>query len=1060
MLVQTLTQIRMKLDPVDAGMFLQQIDFETVRNMDRRVVIPLCGALWRASVVGDENVHQEMVDKGSVTWLVETLHGRHDDAEDVIWILGALVTVLSTANVDAVVALDQARGIEAILDCLSVQQGISNVLEWSCRCLCCVLHLDTSRDRDRVELHALAEKISALVQRCRCADTVVRSMQISIHDDSQSCYWSVRAMMMLYELGDPAEKRAIVAGLLRTGIVNDLATQMEGGFDDNNGDELWWWWKVLSLLLLQEPDNAHLRSIASSVTLKVNQVLSDSTVSPTVLEVALWLMSEALMAIDMVDELLAIPVLVDMLTAVLERHHDRQAIVQWVVWILWKFSEQPGRFSAHQIDSAVPLIMSTVNVDTASEQLVLQVCGFICNVCHLSELEISSFPLRAASQCIASEHRAVREVGVKAVCSLYLKFPDVVVSPEERDRLCSLLYVSRRDSQLRIPCWKALTSVARCSDQAMACLLELNVLSEALLLLGEAQDTELTLALLDFATSCTATSNVSRFTVPNDAFDTVLKLLFLEIRSRQLRVKCLACLRSLLCYATDWPTTETILSSLSAHADRGGSDDHVASCALLWIVFAHRPATYADVDAAFHLLVGLLRRYEGGRALEYTAEVFYNAAGALSVICNSAIDHESFSFDSGEADTIVTALYGVLDKDRQAAETSELFMKALLFLCRINEDAMIQVGVIVSIIDVMLEYEGNMKIQEICCAALAQLSASESLQVIISITQTEGIDLLLRAMNLYKDDWWVQFSCCKAYSHLSIDEEARSLLMAQGGIRSLVDTMKGVEKLSVVEYACGALYNIIPDATEEALIDSGIADVVIFTMKSFPQSVELQTSALGLLERLVRKSSRLKALVCAAAGAETVMNALNTFLGLPAVLERGFGALLSMLDVCISNVVELHGIEMILTGMLVGVENEKVQKHALGCLSCLASRAANVDTIREAGGVKAVTLSMWGHLGDEELLVQACAVIAELAAPSFVADEGEIGAIVTAMKRFRMSPLVQEQGCRALARYLPSSRNAAVMAVNAGSITAVVTAAASKFPNSCAALAAQVLSCV
>jgi hypothetical protein len=421
-----------------------------------------------------------------------------------------------------------------------------------------------------------------------------------------------------------------------------------------------------------------------------------------------------------------------------------------------------------------------------------------------------------------------------------------------------------------------------------------------------------------------------------------------------------------------------------------------------------------------------------------------------------------------DIDLIISILDLVIECDVENVHLMDRMLDVVLTLCFLVKEILIQFGVIVVVIDCMVEHEGNEHIQQKGCAILALLASTENLQVNLSIAETDGIDMIVSALAGFTENSDIQTDACRALSHLSIDHESRMLISSQGGLILLVNAMnKFRDDVDLLEAACSALLNLSSDAEEQVLAGSSVVATVIGTMRHQMISARLQEKSVGVLQNVSMRSKDAKKAIADAGGVGAVTFAIKEFMGSPVVLERAFTTMwsLAVLEENQIRIANEGGISLVVNGMMANITYEKVQKQACGCLCTLSSNSRNKTLIRDLGGVDAIVYAMWAHYNSDALLVEACRALSSLAVnvqtnEVMIATDGEITAIMSAMRRFPHSEKLQEHACVALRNFLLSADNAALVRHQAVELEQLMNGAAARFPDRCAERARQVLASI
>jgi hypothetical protein len=419
-----------------------------------------------------------------------------------------------------------------------------------------------------------------------------------------------------------------------------------------------------------------------------------------------------------------------------------------------------------------------------------------------------------------------------------------------------------------------------------------------------------------------------------------------------------------------------------------------------------------------------------------------------------------------DVDIIIAFFDSVIEFDVENVVLMVRLMDAILTMCLLCKELLIQFGVIVIVIDCMLEQESNEQIQQLGCAILSLLASTENLQVILSILETDGgIDLIVSALACFPENSQIQTDACRAVSHLSIDRECRMIVCSLGGLSLLVNAMNAFpEDTDLLEAACSSLFNLSSDVEEQLVWDSDVIETIVSTLQTQVQSVRIQENCLGVLQNISMGSRDAKQKVSRSGGLEAVLFTMREFMGSPVVMERCLTTLLRLggLEENQDRIAELDGLVLIINGMLAHITYEKIQVLACSCLQTLPTTSCSTKIVRDAGGIEAIVYAMWAHYSSEDVLTEACRSLSSLAVDVLtnevmIASEGEITAIIGAMRRFPNTERLQEHGCVVLRNFLLSDDNLPLMLTLQAQVAKLMNTASVRFPNRCGDRARQVL---
>ena len=186
-------------------------------------------------------------------------------------------------------------------------------------------------------------------------------------------------------------------------------------------------------------------------------------------------------------------------------------------------------------------------------------------------------------------------------------------------------------------------------------------------------------------------------------------------------------------------------------------------------------------------------------------------------------------------------------------------------------ETLIEAGLIVVMIDVMTERENSSLVQERGCRLLSALASEESLQINLSIVQTEGVDMLCAALSIFKDNAVVQSHACKTFAHLSVDEESKLLILLQGGLQLAATAVKSHrDNKGVLKNAWLSLLRLTKGThtTEDVIVEADVIREAVATMRTYPREKFLQEYCMGVLGNVSTLSSSatcvqfLRSLIC------------------------------------------------------------------------------------------------------------------------------------------------------------------------------------------------------
>jgi hypothetical protein len=387
------------------------------------------------------------------------------------------------------------------------------------------------------------------------------------------------------------------------------------------------------------------------------------------------------------------------------------------------------------------------------------------------------------------------------------------------------------------------------------------------------------------------------------------------------------------------------------------------------------------------------------------------ATGALS--CASQKLPQPVSFN--DADTVVSMIYYVMGNEREDTKSLEQVLESVIYLLDLSKGPLIECGVIVAIIDAMDEFEASATVQLRGSTALASLASSKTLQVILSILQTDGIDVLADALSSFPLNRAIQREVCRAFSFLSVDKESRMLLLSQSGVFLLTQAMRSFPDCCLVqEYASKALVALASDSPT-CLNDPSVVDVAVMALTRHISCSTLQENMVSLIYTSASSCSACEALIVQLRGEDVILRTARRYLHDAAILELCFSAF-GVLLCKTTSFCEEDIMCLIVNGMLTHVDDGLVLRRACKCLSLLQNDAPSV---RLFGVEAALILVLRTHFRCRE--TSAAALLAYLSVGRIERNEEAIDLIVSTMWRFREDLDVLSIGCRILINAHPMS---------------------------------------
>jgi hypothetical protein len=1032
--------------------------------LEPRLLALVSGTIWRISASGDDQ-KQETTDSGVIGELVDVLRKNPNDRDLGEWVIGTLASLAYCNGSKKVIA--EVGGIEAIIDFLRRHDKWLGNFEWSCRCL--YNTIVQYGDCEGKKANGSDEEIlrnMALIEEANGVAAIVNALEKN-PTASTAQRWAMKLLWRLQSGSNDSTSARILRKMAEAGFV-PVANKVLWGNGTTGG--LFQLTAELTCAILGNFENdQETLDCAIDCIPSVAQRMKESIEDEAIQEAGCRLLSRlcsddgrVIMALKEADAFATV-------VLALEAHSSNTNVAESACWALWKMSARTSLLDAPLVKKARKA-MDAHELSDNDQNIVMSISGFTANTCHIPQLKASDFPIACIVRAIELpfEDPMPYETAERALSNLYAAFPETSSKLAEVIKIPRMIEIIEDSSAtIRAPIFMWLARIASKSNSARDLLasgiLEASVVvlrdSVDLPLVEDSENVVLLLNLLDLISTVLASEDKRPIRLPSDIAQSIITLLTTDQpRAESFLVKSFSTLRNLLLVSESPLEVNGLVECLTNVIESAENSTAICieACNVLWALTAKYPnQNVMALSSMFHAVVGLMGERDG--ETPYHPGLQAAAAGAAASI-SLCLRHEPIIVDSEHVDLLIANVYRALEFDHEGVETMASLLGALLNLCYLDEGKVIRSGVIVVVIDLMYEIENHESVQEKGCTILQRLASSENLQVNLSIAQTDGIDLLIMTLATYSTNELIQAQVCKALSHLSIDPESRMVITTLGGLQLLVNALEvHTDNLALAESVSLALLNLSSDGDVEILIESGVVETVVEAMKKYPTNSSLQQNGMGVLQNVSMKGSHAKAVIAATEGIDAVIAALSGFLTEPSILERAFTTLwsLAVLDSNQVRIAEANGIILVINGMLASIDHEQGQRQGCGCLCTLASDPSNKVQIRASGGVDAIIFGMRAHYNSEPLQVEACRALSSLAV-NMVATQNEINAILSAMRSFPVSADLQEHACYALRNFLLSP-DKTLMLSHESEVTAAVCNAMTACPDSCCALADEVL---
>jgi hypothetical protein len=187
-------------------------------------------------------------------------------------------------------------------------------------------------------------------------------------------------------------------------------------------------------------------------------------------------------------------------------------------------------------------------------------------------------------------------------------------------------------------------------------------------------------------------------------------------------------------------------------------------------------------------------------------------------------------------------------------DVQEKALHALLNLASNNDKVKSELGHmggIDAVIQAMQVHRDDSAVQECGASVLSCLASIEENELIIG--QCGGIDVTIRAMWVHSESVTVVEWCCKALYALSLHPENSQKILEIGGISAIVNTMQAhTDSALVQEMCCATLCNLAThdESAKEKIVAEEALDAIVLAMVLFGDDVGVQAQACMVLVKL------------------------------------------------------------------------------------------------------------------------------------------------------------------------------------------------------------------
>jgi hypothetical protein len=1033
--------------------------FHDDTDTSRRVITVAIGSIW-GICSKDDDKKKEAAETGCLNLILDSLRQFKDDPETVRWALGALSSLAIVENNKIQIA--SYGGIEMMVESLDIHQSSLAVFEWAIRAL--YVMITPHEVSDNHESHISLESNMMTLQEANGIKIFSNAMKHHSENDTVSLYWAMNFVLRLLDRTTDEGAEVVIRQFAEGNLAKLCIGTLKGRSTTN--DLFLVTSEVLTILLER---NAIDSTSAADCINSVMKFMGDKSSTGEIKAQGATLLALIARGDNQTKRTISENACVKMLVTNMIKNLDDLKFLQSTMLLLCSLACDDSSFDFSLLGDIKLAIEKSYERYPNDIQLNIYICDFVANNASIAQGQPESVPIEIAMKICNSNFgvsASYSQIG-RTMAIICTQFPESAKDFIEGRGVVHLLEcLCDSNVDVQISSCIALAGIVSHSEAWLNQVIEENGLETATATLMVAESEILARSVLELVSAIVTNTARKALQLPNEIFLGIIQ--GMEMFPNLTQLTCLTIRNAMLVTIPGFNSvnTEGLVQALSVILDdhSRSHEEVIDSCGAIWAFCVKQPVPTNGISQLFASLLSLCARHKGNETLPFNSAVLTAAAGALSGVMHCIQDNPVHIPDD-DIDLIISILDLVIECDVGNVALMDRMLDVILSLCLLVKEILIQCGVIVVVIDSMVEHEGNEEIQQKGCAILALLAPTENLQVNLSIAETDGIDMIVSALAGFSENMQIQTDACRALSHLSIDYESRMLISSQGGLILLVNAMnKYRDETDLLEAACSALLNLSSDAEEQAVVGSNVVVTVVATMTHQILSSRLQEKSLGVLQNISMRSKEAKRAIADAGGIEAIALTIKEFMGSPAVMERAFTTLwsLAVLEENQIRIADLQGISLVVNGMMANITYEKVQKQACGCLCTLSTDSQNKTLIRDLGGVDSIVYAMWAHYNSDGLLIEACRALSSLAVnvqtnEVMIATDGEINAIMAAMRRFPTSERLQEHACVALRNFMLSSDNAALVRNQQSELEELMDLAAARHPERCADRARQVI---
>lgn len=1025
-----------------------------------------CLALWRISSESAQGKHDILA--MGVCSVTLTAVRKHMSAEA----LGLLTSLCSTAVERQVILQD--GGIEAVLTALGSDSASPTVFMWACRCLISMITTRDDSSEKAIDETAVVEEAALVIEDNGGIAMVLNSLQKNM-GYSQAELWALKLVAWLYYARADSSSRDRVRRIL---VDNGFVEYGISILDENTvSNTVFSYSAEIMARIAYEESSALMQledvcEVIPAVVSRMNSFKSSSFVqsSGCRLLVVLCQGANRKSCLHVLDEMRAVNTLAEAVSAFSDDNPLVESTLSTLAMLMSESSQLDGATAGTVISELVKVSSSTTGVVSSSMRLteavasILPVSSFIC------ALEIICRSIDDGAEDLSSLQATVNTLFV--LCRQFPAEAGLVYELIGPLRLLTLAQTTTGVTKWRVlhVCAYVITGANNAARQSMTP----GLLDTAMEEMGQSLDRCVKSMLLEFILMLVSVGPSHTLHIQRDLFDYVSSTLAASLADSA-HVLLYWKLFAVMCSASDQSShLGSEVEWISDRLNDNSLDELEIEYACNFVAsLATRlePSHGTSCDLLCQSLLGLMNRLSQ-RNVGYRSELIDSVAFALTNILK-AMKTIPLPVDAGTegVSTVISMIYKVLENNEKSDDSLIALIRALAYISSLHIDDALQKGVVLVAIDVMTARVDSASVQTEGFQLLQGLVSGRDPVVAMSIIQADGVHLVASAFSSFPEVEGVYNQGCRTLASLCVDEATKKLILSQDGLRLTADaaSMENSKVLESVVEAMLALTKPSPSTTSDTIREAGVLGSVMEIIAAGSTDVDMTTKSIIVLKNITTVSPQLRKSTFNARGLQVLSDVLESNFDSPPVIATVFSTLTVLVgDEEVLDNFPAQTLQTVICAMLAALDDETVKEEGCQLFAAIASKR-QVFAV-EQGAFEATLQCLRASHYSISVQTSACSALAKLS--MYMPDhhmedhiqvtEPGIRRLLATMRRYPESGLIQEYICRILCNILDFGLEGPAKAIQASGdeIQQPVQEAASRFPDTCSTLAAQILSSV